>query len=75
MNQRCCAKCKTPYNCGNPACACHAAGFFEQAVWAQVLAENAPERTDARYHMDDYRGHRNPNGDDMATGGTLDPRR
>ena len=21
---RCCAKCKTPYNCGNSGCACHA---------------------------------------------------
>ncbi len=23
-NARCCGKCKTPYNCGNGRCACHA---------------------------------------------------
>lgn len=21
--QRCCARCRTPYNCGNTACGCH----------------------------------------------------
>lgn len=21
--ERCCARCRTPYNCGNTACACH----------------------------------------------------
>lgn len=22
-NRRCCGRCKTPYNCGNPGCSCH----------------------------------------------------
>ena len=60
-NRRCCAKCKTPYNCGNPACACHAGSEYEQAVWAQVLAENGPVHREARFHMDTYRGTRDPN--------------
>lgn len=24
QSQRCCARCKTPYNCANQACICHA---------------------------------------------------
>lgn len=24
-NARCCGRCKTPYNCGNPGCPCHLA--------------------------------------------------
>jgi hypothetical protein len=60
MNSRCCARCKTPYNCGNPGCACHAQANAA-AAWAATLAENHPARTDMRFHMDQYRGNRDPN--------------
>jgi hypothetical protein len=70
-NRHCCAKCKTPYNCGNPGCACHAGSFEDQAAWAAVLEENRPDKVQARYNMDHYRSIRDPNGDDMSTAGYL----
>jgi hypothetical protein len=75
MSNRCCARCKTPYNCANPACSCHQGSAEAQAAWARVLAENGPVHREARFHMDDYRGHRDADGEDMATGGTLHPRK
>jgi hypothetical protein len=59
----CCARCKTPYNCGNPGCRCHAGDAAAQAAWQVTLAENHPARVEARYHMDQYRGDRDPNSD------------
>jgi len=66
--RRCCARCKTPYNCGNPVCPCHAGTPEDQAAWAAAFAEAAPEAREARYHMDHYRGHRDPNGVDGGFG-------
>ncbi|GFL59247.1 hypothetical protein TUM15774_20980 [Neisseria gonorrhoeae] len=37
---RCCARCKSPYNCGNTACACHARIIPVEAALA-VAAEVA----------------------------------
>lgn len=73
-NRRCCAKCKTPYNCGNPACACHAGSEAHRAAWAAVLEENREDKVQARFHMDDYRGHRDASGYDTSTGGTYQPK-
>lgn len=47
---RCCARCRTPYNCGNPSCACHlrAPGTSaDVSAWAARYQEPTPaERFD-----------------------------
>lgn len=65
-NRKCCAKCKTPYNCGNPGCACHAITGPAREAWAKAAEEN--RNIEARYHMDHYRGHRDPDGVDGGLG-------
>lgn len=68
-NRKCCARCKTPYNCGNPGCACHKGSARDQEAWAATIAEN--KTVAARYHMDHYRGHRDPDGVDGGLGQVL----
>lgn len=57
-NRRCCARCRTPYNCGNPFCRCHPADPAVEAQRARIAHEAATVRE--RFDVDWRRGNRNP---------------
>lgn len=50
-NRACCARCKTPYNCGNPACACHLGKGAAPIVTAWVAHRKEPDH-DTRFETD-----------------------
>lgn len=51
---RCCAKCRTPYNCGNKSCSCHPAG----PDYARLILEAQASR--AAFEITYARGERDP---------------
>lgn len=61
MNRRCCARCRTPYNCGNPGCACHPISPETAAQHARIQAEATAVRE--RFDIDVRRGDRDPDRD------------
>lgn len=57
-NRRCCARCKTPYSCGNPFCTCHPPTPEVEEARTRIRAEAA--KLQARFAMDEQRGNRDP---------------
>lgn len=52
MNRRCCARCRTPYNCGNPSCICHArANPSAVRAWQASSQEPKPAERYALAHL------------------------